>query len=257
MIAPDGSGLTQVTQGAEEKHHPAVSPDGTGIAYVNNSGQILIQKDDTSEKISDLPLNANYPCWTPDGRKIAFMAFTFRGNQENSNLWIANLAKNRTHLLLKQAGILKNPVFHPSGTMLVYSLAYRGKFNELIEDIWRVNSDGKYPQRLIYNGVRNVQPDISPNGKWLVFASDRTGNMEIWTARLDGSRQRQLTRHRAYDAQPAWSPDGGKIAFVSSRSGQLEIWIMDRNGGNLNQMTKFDVTIDSKDPDWTEFIFSK
>lgn len=59
----------------------------------------------------------------------------------------------------------------------------------------------------------NAESVISPDGKRVVFTSDRGGDLDIWTMNLDGSHAKQLTHELGYDGGPWWSPDGKKICY--------------------------------------------
>ncbi len=63
----------------------------------------------------------------------------------------------------------------------------------------------------------DIMPALSPNGRWLAFASRRSGNMDIWVKSLQGGRSIQVTSHKADDLYPCWAPDGKRIVFVSQR----------------------------------------
>lgn len=72
----------------------------------------------------------------------------------------------------------------------------------------------------------DFQPAVSPDGKWLAFVSDRSGNIDIWVKKLPHGTPRQITGHRAEDFLPSWSPDSRQIVFVSKRSDALgDIWL--------------------------------
>jgi tetratricopeptide (TPR) repeat protein len=63
----------------------------------------------------------------------------------------------------------------------------------------------------------NYSPDMSQNGAYVVYTSDRAGNKDIWEKETNGGFSRQLTSHSADDFFPVLSPGGEMIAFVSRR----------------------------------------
>ena len=80
----------------------------------------------------------------------------------------------------------------------------------------------------------------SPDGKKIVFSSDREGNLHIFTMDPDGSGAKRLTTEGSFNANPAWSPDGKQIVFVSNRNGENQIYVMDMNGKNVKEATQKD-----------------
>lgn len=91
------------------------------------------------------------------------------------------------------------------------------------------------------SGLTNSQPDDSdlfwsPDGKMVVFNSNRDGNWEIYIMNADGSEQTNLTNNPADDGFPSWSPDGKIIAFQSYRDGNGEIYIMNADGSGLKRL---------------------
>jgi TolB protein len=85
-----------------------------------------------------------------------------------------------------------------------------------------------------------MAPQFSPDGKRIVFASQRSGAWEIWVCNSDGSGPVQLTFFQGPNVTtPRWSPDGGQIAFDSDAGAEQEfdIWVIDANGGKPVRMT--------------------
>jgi dipeptidyl aminopeptidase/acylaminoacyl peptidase len=72
-------------------------------------------------------------------------------------------------------------------------------------------------------------PDFSPDGKRLVFVSERTGYRELWTAKADGSDLRQLTMPGFKKvAVPRWSPDNRRVAFFGLKDAEAQqIYVID------------------------------
>ena len=85
--------------------------------------------------------------------------------------------------------------------------------------------------------VANKDPDVSPDGSKVAFASDRTGDWEIYVVGTDGTGLARVTFDRGNDARPVWSPDGSKIAFESDRDDNWEIYVANADGTNPTRLT--------------------
>ncbi|MFE3003135.1 amidohydrolase family protein [Nocardia sp. NPDC059246] len=81
-------------------------------------------------------------------------------------------------------------------------------------DIWLLRADGP-PQQIIADGNFNTDPAWSPDGKTLVYASDRTGQNDLWLHDIATGDQRQLTHLTGTESAPVFSPDGTMVAFLS------------------------------------------
>jgi Tol biopolymer transport system component len=91
---------------------------------------------------------------------------------------------------------------------------------------------------------------ISPDGKKIVFSSDRSGSHEIWVADSTGQRQMQLTSfNRDVTGSPQWSPDGRQIVFDSNAEGNADIHVISAEGGTPRRLTTDPA--DDKTPSWS------
>jgi tricorn protease len=84
-------------------------------------------------------------------------------------------------------------------------------------DLWTVNEDGSHPQRITVHSARDIHPRFSPDGKWIAFSSDRSGNNDVFVMPAEGGKARQLTYHSGGDLVVGWSRDSKKVIFQSSR----------------------------------------
>ena len=115
---------------------------------------------------------------------------------------------------------------------------------ELLGDLYTVPLSGGEAKRITSGPAFDSQPRYSPDGKKLVFLSDRSGSENIWICDADGANARALTKgDRNLYASPEWTPDGDYI--VASKTGMpigtvYDIWLYHKDGGSGISLTKQD-----------------
>ena len=85
------------------------------------------------------------------------------------------------------------------------------------DDIWAADPDGSNARRLTAHVGRNFGPKFSPDGKWIAFTSNRTGNNDVFVIPSMGGEPRQLTFYSGDDQALYWAPDGKSIIISSNR----------------------------------------
>lgn len=99
------------------------------------------------------------------------------------------------------------------------------------------------PLQLTTHPAEDSNADLSPDGRWLVFVSNRSGSADLWLQNVADSGLEPpvaLTDHPAMDGWPRWAPDSRRIAFASRRSDAAgDIWVMTREGkrGSMDRLT--------------------
>jgi Tol biopolymer transport system component len=185
--------LRRLTFGAGLEDEPAISPDGKFLAYTtdergNLDVVVLPLAGGEPIRLASTDADEAQPAWSPDGSRIAFVSAKDHGGRLASAL---NTSSLELYLNSSLGDIYVAP-------------ALGGAAAKLVED-------GHYPS-------------WSPDGKRIVFMSNRGGQVKLWTVSSDGGAPTQLTREPVkIDYQPAWSPDGKWIAYgsgsPSNRSG--------------------------------------
>ena len=157
-----------------------------------------------------------------------------------------------------------SPSWSPDGKRIAFMSDRDGHFNMPgglpAYEIYVMDADGGNQQNLTNDPNDDWSPSWSPDGKRIVFNSDRDGNREgnrnndeIYVMDADGGNQRRLTDNDFYDTHPSWSPDGERIAFASRRDGHFigefglssEIYVMDADGKNTRRLTN------NRNSDWS------
>jgi Tol biopolymer transport system component len=103
------------------------------------------------------------------------------------------------------------------------------------QNFWLMNADGTGNKQLTADASAKQDVAVSPDGRYLVFQSNRAGTWSLWRTDADGGNPKQLTN--GDDKQPAFSPDGRWVVFVSTWSGKWTLWKVGIEGGAPIQIT--------------------
>jgi Tol biopolymer transport system component/DNA-binding winged helix-turn-helix (wHTH) protein len=174
---------------------PAFSPDGKQLAFVRSNGALTMtdifivpSEGGTARRLTfDNTVIASPPTWTRDGRSIVFSS----PRTSIPTLWRIP-ASGGTPVQVPQVGVV---AVHPSISPNGYRLAYDQIMGR--SSIWNValrKPDKRNSRtRVTASGGYNWAPEFSPNGRKIVFLSDRLGTMEVWVCKSDGSDLIQLS----------------------------------------------------------------
>ncbi|MET9000961.1 VWA domain-containing protein [Amycolatopsis sp. NPDC004169] len=92
--------------------------------------------------------------------------------------------------------------------------------------------------RLTDDDAADLHPALSPDGRTVAFASERTGSRKLFVIGVDGRGLRQVTSGPASDDSPSWSPDGTRLAFSSTRDDPAgDIYTVPAAGGTPTRLT--------------------
>jgi serine/threonine protein kinase/dipeptidyl aminopeptidase/acylaminoacyl peptidase len=119
----------------------------------------------------------------------------------------------------------------PDGQIVYFT--HTGETTDLI----KVKPDGTEVRTLIKDSKIAEQPSVSSDGKFVYFASTRSGTPHIWRTSVEGSDLKQLTFGDFADYAPIESPDGRWVLFLSWRSGSQLLWKVSTEGGEAIQVT--------------------
>src|SRR2546428_3520791 len=86
--------------------------------------------------------------------------------------------------------------------------------------LWRTTFRGAEPEQLTSAKASDGRPRFSPDGRSLVFISDRTGKPQAWVMSLAGGEPRQLTDLPSGVGAAEWSPDGQRLLLIGGGGGE-------------------------------------
>jgi Tol biopolymer transport system component/imidazolonepropionase-like amidohydrolase len=194
----------------------ALSPDGRRLA-IDLQGSIwtLPVAGGAATRITDIFEDAHQPAWSPDGRSIAFFAYTDGGY----DIWMMAPDGSKRRKLTWGPFDDREPVWSHDGTRLAFS-SDRG--NPLGSDynIWILDVASGSLRQLTTDSAEDFMPSWSPDDREIAFASSRGG---VWIVSVADGRERRLETPQGRIDAPSWGP-GGQIVYYTARNGSsLEV----------------------------------
>lgn len=123
--------------------------------------------------------------------------------------------------------------------------------------VWVVNSDGSNSQQLTPNDSIDRDPAVSPDGRFLVFLSRRTGVYRLWRMDMDGRNPKILFDGVEEIVSPQVTPDGKHILFAISNMGKYVLAQVSSEGGEIKRLTNGTIDMFSLSPDGRQIAYSK
>jgi serine/threonine protein kinase/Tol biopolymer transport system component len=118
-----------------------------------------------------------------------------------------------------------------------------------LPNIWMMNTDSSQIKQLTNDAAVESTYSVTPDGRYIVFSSDRSGMNHIWRMNLDGSDQKQLTDGGIEDYNPHLSPDGSWVVFNSNRTGRDAPWRVGIDGGEPALLLDHSAHVEGVSPD--------
>jgi Tol biopolymer transport system component len=206
---------------------PAVARNGRLLAYQEyfqdtNLWQTAATGRESPQPVVSSTREENLPDYSPDGARIVF-ASNRSGNWE---VWTSNAdGSDARQVTSYAASPASNPRWSPNGRLLAFQYAVEGN-----ADIYTMTPEGSSIRRLTTEPSREETPAWSRDGRWLYFASNRSGSLEIWKMAVAPLGQAvQVTRAGGMDPQE--SIDGRQLFYTKRAGAGLDIWSTGVNGG--------------------------
>jgi Tol biopolymer transport system component len=207
----DSGDPVQVTHGDVEAARPRWSPSGDQILYQRRAQGLWLVPPLGGQPRQVLPFGA-CPAWFPDGERIVF--------DRRDELWTARRDGGDARPV---AGVPVNyfsgyvnrcAVVSPDGRRVAYYQPERGPAG----DFWIVELEAGPPRRLTADSAVGGSLAWAPDGKALVFASERRGSRTLWRVPVSGGEPEPVTTGAGEDDAPEFSRDGSRLVYANART---------------------------------------
>jgi Tol biopolymer transport system component len=240
---------------------PALSSDGSRVAFLSNGnvsrGQVFIDlwlanaqsgkrirrlaASSTNSDFEELRLLYSQAAFSPDGLQLAFT-----GQRKGRDvLYVMEVGGDKAEIIRRFDLPLESamsPTWSPDGGRLVFSGTEGG-----ISNLYMINADGTHFVQLTDDRFGDLQPQLSPDGTKIAFATDRGAGasfdllripkLQIAIYDLPTKSITVLPGQADLNLNPQWSPDGKSIAYVSDRGGVANVYLYDFDTRSHYQLT--------------------
>lgn len=205
-----------------DESQPAFSPGGDRIAFRSTREPAGIYvMEATGENTRLVVAGGHHPSWSPDGKEIAYSTdgrdVPSTRTTFTSAIWVVTLETNAKRLLTESDAL--QPSWSPNSHRVAYWFMPP---NVGRSDIATVASGGGPPVVVTKDASTNWNPVWSPDGRFLYFASDRSGNMSFWRVAVEEETGRVLGEPEAvatpsaFNRHLSFSRDGKRLLYVQT-----------------------------------------
>ena len=232
VINTGGKGLVQLTSNKASNHSPIWSPDGTKILFASEGDHqwdVYLMNADGSEqkRLTNQAGDDGHPHWSPDGKRVIFNSarttpdLKAEWSKQFHEVFAMNADGSDVKQITNAKTVSTYPSFSPDGKRVCFrrvvdAPGYQWDLTSSPRnsEVFVMNADGTDAINLTKNGAFDGWPMWSPDGKKILFSSNRAGPANIgqlYVINPDGSGLQRITDGPGSFVQPSWSRDGKKI----------------------------------------------
>jgi TolB protein len=171
------------------------------------------------------------PAWSPDGTKLAYVTFENRQSQ----IILQDLYTGKREIITSYPGINGAPQFSPDGSKLLIVLS---KDTGGGTEVYLLDLVTRQETRLTKHRSIDTEPSWHPNGKEIVYTSERGGNAQIYKLNLQTGRSKRVTFDGDMNLAGSITPDGNQLVMVNRTLGKYHIAKKELNSGLFQVLTR-------------------
>ena len=211
----------------------------TRIIYVAESGPankrtkrlaIMDQDGENHKYLTDGRALVLTPRFSPNTQSVLYMSYA----ASQPRVFLRDLQSGREEMVGRFNGMSFAPRFNHDGTRMLMSIAQGGTTS-----IHEMDLRTRTMRRLTNSpGVIDTSPSYAPDGRSIVFNSDRGGSQQLYVMDNNGGGVQRVSNGSGRYGTPVWSPRGDLIAFTKMEGGQFYIGVMRTDGSGERLLTQ-------------------
>jgi Tol biopolymer transport system component len=204
--------------------HPRVSPDGKRVAFdrpdpKTNQPDLWIADAtrDSTSRLSYHPASEGIPIWSPTGDRIVFNSI----RQDSRDLYWKSTVGGEDELLLRSTKSKHPSDWSSDGKFLLF---VQGNESEIAWDVWVLPLTGdRKPFPVVQSPFVETHAQFSPDGRWIVYASDESGTRELYVKPFGGGQAASSDLPKTIQitngggTQPRWRKDGRELFYIDQK----------------------------------------
>lgn len=220
---------------------PAVSPDGTRVAFVWDGGggrnfDLYVKQRDTETplRLTGTEESEHFPAWSPDGATIAFAS---RRDGQWGIFTVPAIGGPERRLTYSEAR-LTGLDWSPDGTRLAFSFGYWEGHQPCLMLLDPDTGESTPITDPVPPNMCDHKPAFSPDGRHIAFL--RYGGRfheDIHVVPVGGGEVRALTERQRWVTGLDWSPDGSRVIFSAAPAGHYRLWTVPAAGGPVTWLS--------------------
>ncbi len=200
----------QITSGNDVIYFMNFSPDARSLVFESHRGASShIWRVDLGSPAVQLTADPNfndlYPRWSPDGSSVVFLRRPSDDPQASGSLWLMTADGANPQRLIENVGPFSY-TWTPDGNALIY-------FSPVDSQFYSFDMQSRSARRLTNESNISFIPAVSPDGKWLIYQSTQSGNIDLRAMPTSGGDSQVVVATPHHDFHPSISPTGRWLYF--------------------------------------------
>ncbi len=164
--------------------------------------------------------------------------------------WVFLTDGNAQQIARNDTRLLRFPAIHNDKIVFTYA-----------NDLWLVSRAGGKARQLTSHAGNEFFAHLSPDGKWIAFTAQYSGDYDVYVMAVEGGEPKRLTYYPGFDQVLGWTPDGKRVLFFSRRASIInpinKLFTVGLEGGFPEALPLPDTGFASFSPDGTKLAYNR